>query len=45
MTGKGKFTYMHDNKIYEGKFVNGIPEGEGIMISPSYYYRGSFLEG
>lgn len=45
MTGKGKYTYMRDQKIYNGDFVEGAPYGFGIMTCPTFFYKGYFKSG
>ena len=45
MKGKGKYTYMSEQKIYDGDFANGAPYGFGTMTSPSFFYSGYFKSG
>ena len=44
-TGNGYYIYPNGNE-YEGEFVNGVPEGKGIMrFANNDRYEGDWKEG
>jgi radial spoke head protein 1 len=40
--GQGTYTYTTTNMKFVGTWVNGVREGGGEMIFPSYIFKGSF---
>ena len=42
--GEGQFCYIN-NDVYTGKFVNGIPNGEGELKTSEKTFKGTFRNG
>ena len=44
LEGQGQFNYIN-NDIFTGKFVNGIPNGDGELKTSEKTFKGTFRNG